>query len=198
MFRECCISIDKDEDFCVIEEKAVEYREMLRKILLACSDGERRDVKQFVLWLYGSLWSTVVDARAAGGMVDREKLWRLFYQLRTTDDFSAQWGKFLQVCKVAPKQPELFQHISLMYFKAVIAKAMPLPADAATANATPSSLTFEEVNAIKYMGGYIIRALRSEDQDLEFLVKDRPAKGDAASTSECWVRNRQGRAHSHN
>ena len=40
--------------------------EMLRKILLACSDGGRKGVKQFVLWLYGSLWLTIVDARAVG------------------------------------------------------------------------------------------------------------------------------------
>jgi len=59
-------------------------------------------------------------------------------------------------------EPLFYQHFTLILFEQIN--------DTCPWEASTIEFTYEEENAIRYMGGYVIRKLREKHQDVEFLV----------------------------
>ena len=93
-------------------------------------------------------------------IVDQEKLWTKFHKIRILPFFQSDWEKFLKVCKLKP-DPLVYQRLSLECLMILLKQATPIQ-EANSANIT--ELTYEEANALRYMGGYIIRSLTSSLQ----------------------------------
>ena len=51
--------------------------------------------------------------------VNKEKLWKGFYQLRISQEFVKQWTDFVAVVD-EPVKPVLFQHLSDLTFRMLI------------------------------------------------------------------------------
>jgi len=128
------------------------------------------------------LKAVIDNAHRANSTVDREKLWVVFHKERSEHKFCKKWKELLTHCDV-PYEPVLFQHLTLLMFKAMLVFHLPLPS---TTSESPTELTFEEVNAIRYMGGYIVRSFLKVIE-LDYLVKEAPDRFATLKESEDWT-----------
>ena len=88
----------------------------------------------------------------------QEKMWGEYHKLRTSKDFAAKWELFLSHLENTEMPPcaAFIQHITHEVFKKMIQVEYPLPAP--TNKALPL-LTDIEVNALRYVAGYVCRTL---------------------------------------
>ena len=154
----------------------------MEKIVCQCSPTNI-NVKSFSDWLYETLYPLIEDSRA-GLIIDREKLWTLFHQVRSANIFDLKWKDFLTVFHVDDPDPVLYQHLSIVYFKKLITCTLPVHDKSSPPN--DSELSYEESNAITYIGGYLIRSIWKEGSkpNLAFLIK---SSGSAIAESEEWL-----------
>ena len=61
------------------------------------------------------------------------------------------------------KEPVFYQHVTDETFEILIKKAV-VPVAAPITN-SPVSLTYEEENAVRYVGGYVVRVLRQQKEN---------------------------------
>lgn len=166
-----------DDDFCASADKAIELKEMARKVAQCCTE-DNGSATTFGKWLHATLQFIVTQCQKKK-VVDREKLWTDFHTVRSAQEFLEKWEEFLVKCDV-PQEPVLYQHLSLIMFKSLISAALPVLTESTS---SVNVLTHEELSAIRYMGGYVIRSLRSDgiESDLKFLVKE------GSEGEEDWV-----------
>ncbi len=67
--------------------------------------------------------------------------------------------------------PLFYQQVSLQIFSQLVVKATPEPV-ALCAQGEVSALTYEEENAVRYMGGYVIRALIKDNKTCSGIMND--------------------------
>ena len=181
-------TILKDEEFCACPAKAENFKDAIRKLIIYTTSTEE-NAAIFSKWLYSLMKRIVVGARSVRtGKVNREKLWESFHQIRSTDVFKEKWDEFFARCELR-SQPDLYQHVSLIYFKQFIDTVLPVAPinDDATTTCIPEDLSYEEINALRYIGGYIVRSIiedRSVVISARFLIQDKPS---SISPSEEWT-----------
>ena len=103
---------------------------------------------------------------------DRTELWKKFYVLRR----SKQWREYLELLNLSNEPLFFYQHLTLALFDQMLLDKFK--DDARPLETSAIEFTYEEENAIRYMGGYVIRKLREkkdlnvgflEDSDKEYL-----------------------------
>jgi len=126
--------------------------------------------------------------------INRDRLWRSFFMLRSSEEFIMLWEEFLSQAKVKAT-PTLYQQLSTLMFNEEVSKATKIERSSSDAI---EPLTDNERNALRYTVGYICRHLRkqlergSHDMKEELvlclmdLTKDRDS--DAIETDEEWTR----------
>ena len=182
-FKEACDSILKDEEFCACPKKSKTLKEILERLLSQLCAVEKGTVN-FSNWLYSSLKRIIDGAQSERTKkIKREKLWVSFHQIRSAQDFKEKWEEFLTSQKLNA-DPALYQYLSSIYLKLLIDSILPIIKDVGT---IPSDLSYEEINAIRYIGGYIIQSI-SKDQSVsastKYLIKD---EASPMSSSNEWV-----------
>lgn len=85
-------------------------------------------------------------------------MWEKYYQLRSTEKFSADWTSFLQLSGAAASQT-MYQHVTVVVMNHLIKKHFELPEQQATCTTSIPSLDYNERNALRYISGYITRTL---------------------------------------
>ena len=175
--RDACKVVLEDCDFCAGEERCMQLKEMTSTIMRCCAEEHNLE---FGKWLYSTVHAVIVGAQ--GAKIDPEILWSNFHAVRSAPEFSTAWEGFLKICGLSP-EPVLYQHISLVMLKELV-KATSRPAEEEEASGCPTVLTYEEVSAIKYVGGYLVRSLRDDfpESELKFLTIDKNT-----STSD-WIK----------
>ena len=93
-------------------------------------------------------------------MINSEKLWSSYHKLTTSKDFRTGWEEFLEDCNV-DKEPMIYQHITDETFTKLVEQSVKTTVSEQNdeQNDKEPSLTYEEENAVSYVGGYVIHAL---------------------------------------
>ena len=97
--------------------------------------------------------------------VNKEKLWTEFYQLQTSVLFREKWKSVL--VRIITES-NFFQSYTSILFDNILKMKFPVDKASAEARARPSS--YEEENAIHYVGGYVVAALKKRSTDTELLA----------------------------
>ena len=179
LLKDSCKAVTINEDLCAIEETSRLYKDAAKKLLELPHD----DIIEFAQWLESTLQCVIVYAQGKTCQISRDKLWMKFHESRSTTDFRLKWEAFLTTSRL-PKDPVFYQHLSLVALKKKMASLTQIPATASSSNV--SDLTFEEKNALCYIGGYILRSIKGKIKDLDigFLIKSSPSE---ENSMEEWV-----------
>ena len=103
-------------------------------------------------------------------------MWEHFFKLRSSEQFKTKWRVFLKenigCCEACPI---FFQFVTDYIMERLIKQNYPVHLDTSPSEMEAASLTYEEVNALRYTAGYVIRSLqkkieRSANPLLEELV----------------------------
>lgn len=122
----------------------------------------------FAEWLVTALQKIFEESKPAE-KIKQEKLWSNFHEFRSSNEFTASWEKYLSQLHIDAK-PMYYQHVTEEVFEALIEKQCINPKDHRETSETIKRLSFEEENAVRFVGGYVIKTLR----DVQKLPKDKP------------------------
>lgn len=126
--------------------------------------------------------------------LNREKMWRAVFHLRSSATFISRWQNLLQMAS-ATSTPILYQHITDLIFRKLICEHYE--STSTHESSTSSHVTDNEMNALRYAAGYIVRNVTKKicatpmfKEDLvnccQKLVKVRFECEDTA-TAEVWT-----------
>ena len=112
--------------------------------------------KEFGDWSAITLQEIIDTSRRRRGktkdIINQEKLWNKYHMIISSESFKISWETFLSDLQLE-KEPVFYQHVTDETFDILIKKAV-VPIAAPMTN-SPVSLTYEEENAVRYVGGYI-------------------------------------------
>lgn len=186
----CCKIIDDDSyDQSLPAHKVVtDVAASVKKLCLCPTPA----ATSFCQWLVSSLVDIVTKAAKGVKKVStfRERVWSKYHALRSSDNFRFKWHQFLRSSGLSA-EPLFYQQVSLYSLSQLVAKATPEPI-ACCPQEEVAALTYEEENAVRYMGGYIIRALNKvnkKNPEILLQLKDLVNDDDNAepAESEEWV-----------
>ena len=126
------------------------------------------ETRVFCNWLIENLEKIIGSAKKGTGCLNREKLWTEYYRLQISTAFTEKWKSFLQTVS-APIEAIFFQHCTRILFDNLLKDMFPVHEDNQRKD-SDYSLTTEEENAIRYVGGYVIASLRKHEGDEELLA----------------------------
>ena len=179
-----------DESYQVPSEANDACLKTARAMLTELKSPSLGDTRVFAGWLIEKLESIVDKSfTQATSSVNKEKLWTEFYQLQTSVLFREKWKSYLCLLKL-PQKVIFFQSYTSILFDNII--KMKFPVDKASeARAQPSS--YEEENAIRYVGGYVVAALKKRSTDMELLAGldhliEKDQEKIRSSESAVWVK----------
>lgn len=146
------------------------------------------NTEAFCKWLFTKL-SDIVHAGISDHRVNKEVLWPKLYQLQVSLEFEQKWTSHLTLIDV-PVEPIFYQHYTRIIFDNLVKQKIPTRKES-TVSAT--QLTFEEENAIYYVGGYVIKALKEKEGDEELLhgmnhLIDKDVKSTSEISASVWVK----------
>lgn len=146
----------------------------------------------FCQWLVSALTNIVTKAAKRVKKIStfKERVWSQFHALRSSSNFEHRWSQFLGDCNLQAERL-FYQQVSLHIMTQLVVNATPAPA-VCCAQEEVVALTYEEENAVRYMGGYIIRALKKDNKkSTEILLQLKDLVNDDADTepaeSEEWI-----------
>ena len=112
---------------------------------------------QFSRWVVTSL-SAVVQSVKRHSQLDKENLWIKFHELTVSTAFAKKWEDFGVTLGVRAMPPLLYQHITDVLFETIIKECVNSATCQSGSRAIDAiALTYEEDNAIYYIGGYVMQ-----------------------------------------
>jgi len=191
-------SIEQDDSFKVKSAEAIEARDMAQKLQEWCLAADNKQTfTTFILKLSKDLHQAMSSCKK--NSCNREKLWRNFFLLRSSDQFRKNWVDFLDYAKVTAT-PHLYQHITDIMFRKYVTEYASVSKSASGTKPDPApALTQHEGSALRYAAGYVCRHLRKKIERskhelkeemvlcLMALTKDRPEDGSQHASSEEWT-----------
>lgn len=141
---------------------------------LSCATAED---EEFADWLIETLKGTIKERE------DRAKLWKQFFTLRSSKEFCLRWQQYLESLKLTG-EPLFYQHVTLALYEQLLCSKFRTADTASEVSAI--QFTYEEENAIRYMGGYVIKKLKDKKCDVGFLV-DTKNKTSLEAQSSDWI-----------
>lgn len=92
----------------------------------------------------------------------RERMWEKFHKLTSSSKFRAMWEDFLHLA-TGIGTPIFYQFVTEQIMNSLIKHQLPLDKSSSIDdNPALMALDFEEANALRYCGGYLLRSLRSQ------------------------------------
>ena len=131
----------------------------MAKVVSAELQSPSEDSVAFCSWLVNQLVQ-IVDRSFSSttSQLNREKLWMYFYQLQVSKLFQDKWSDYLELIQLTGKAI-FFQNCTSILYDNIIKLKFPIPD-----NTEPlaDAFNFEEENAVRYVGGYVIAALKKK------------------------------------
>ena len=93
--------------------------------------------------------------------VARERMWTSYYLLCTSDDYISDWKAFLVKTGTDELSAIFYQYIGDYIFKQLIALKYPVTGGESCAERS-ETLSYEELNGLRYAAGYVPRAIRKK------------------------------------
>ena len=189
-------SILNDDSFKIMSSEAIEARKVAQILLDWCLDAANNNCfTTFVLKLSEDLKQAMSSCKKKS--CNREKLWRNFFLLRSSEKFREDWVNFLDSANVAAT-PILYQHLTDILFRGYIGDHVTGCTAETKVDPVPA-VTKREGNALRYAAGYVCRHLckkieRSKHELKEEMVlclmaltKDTPEEHSECGSSEEWT-----------
>ena len=108
---------------------------------------------------------------AKKSIINRDKLWREYFLLRSSKHFTEEWEKFLDsipTTKSKSGQPLLYQRVTDIIFKELIKEHYQI----SDQSIKGASLDEREANALRYVAAYVCRHLRRKLEQLNGSQKE--------------------------
>ena len=147
------------------------------------------DSSVFCAWLVNQLEQIVSESFSeTTSHINRDKLWSSFYQFQVSTLLQEKWTSYLHMLEL-PAKPIFFQTCTSILFDIIIKTKFPVPDATQT---PPEVFSFEEENAIRYVGGYVVAALKKRETDVEILagldhLTEKNPKAVSNGNSATWV-----------
>ena len=193
--RACDSILDDDMSRAGIDTEALKLCLSSARQLKSILQHDREEkAAEFFGWLSAELGGILERATVASAL-DQSILWSRFHALRCGDVFYKKWEHFLLFYNIT-LSPIFIQVLSMRMLDIVLKESFvcnqPSPEASATATASGSaSITYEERNAIRYVGGYIIRKLmkvHTKNSCISLALEDLIGDPDVQpEESEEWV-----------
>ena len=166
LMKAACSSIVENGDYDSSLGKSSLVCDMASRVKQHLSHHESVDCS----WLYSDL-HRIVDGAGKLKKVYRfkERVWSKFHELRTSDAFQLRWRQFLTANSLSV-EPLFYQQVSVHILSELVKGAKKLPA-APPPDEVPA-LTYEQENALRYTGGYIVRALKKKNKNDKSVLQD--------------------------
>ena len=150
-----------DESFAIPTEEIKKYLSIAQILTkhFNCDVALHR-CATFSNWLVNILEEVIRKSKNRSDMINSEKLWSGYHQITTSQSFRAGWEEFLGGCDVE-KEPMIYQHITDEVFTKLVEQTVHTAVSEQNEqdDEEEPSLTYEEANAVSYVGGYVIHAL---------------------------------------
>ena len=172
LMRSVIGGILSDESFVLSTEGNKICLNMAEKLARCFSaQPSERQVVDFASWLVGRLNGVIVEAQKRGkpNELNKERLWRNFQKMTCSEDFTLKWCSFLELLQLN-NEPLFYQILTDELFGQLLKKRLTQAgADQDDEDHEEcDELTFEEENAIRYIGGYVVRKLREQPNCAKF------------------------------
>ena len=111
----------------------------------------------------------VGTVKSEGSIINRDKLWKNFFALRTTEAFKMKWQDFLdsslssQACI-----PLFYQHITDILFKQLVKSHYQISDE----HVMVATVNNHERNALRYAAGYVCRHIRKRIERSNHAFKE--------------------------
>ncbi|XP_065888818.1 uncharacterized protein [Dysidea avara] len=179
-----------------MSSEAIEARKVAQILLDWCLNAANNNCfTTFVLKLSEDLKQAMSSCKKKS--CNREKLWRNFFLLRSSEKFREDWVNFLDSANVAAT-PILYQHLTDILFRGYIGDHVTGCTAETKVDPAPA-VTKREGNALRYAAGYVCRHLRKKIECskhelkeemvlcLMTLTKDTPEEHSECGSSEEWT-----------
>lgn len=152
-----------DESFSIPTEEIKKCLSIAQSLMKHFNcDQARQSCETFCSWLVDVLEEVIEKSKKRNGVINSEKLWTSYHKLTTSQAFRTGWEEFLESCDV-DKEPMIYQHITDETFTKIVEQSVHTTAteqnNGLQNDDQEPSLTYEEENAVSYVGGYVIHAL---------------------------------------
>jgi hypothetical protein len=160
VFRKALMQLFGDESLQLATEgnrRCLTMANTLLQILLSNhSPDQNKILIDFSTGLVTGVAKIVEDV--SGSSLNREKMWTNFHCLRSSREFRGKWETFLRALQM-PTCPIFYQHVTANVMEQIIKQKLPVTNSSTSSQST--SLTYEEENAIRYVGGYVIKSVKA-------------------------------------
>ena len=172
ILQETIAGVLTDPYFEIATKEALTCLEEAKSVVHTFSqpdDTQFQAQQSFAAWLYKSLAAIVSSAQVSAQKFSKEKMWIKFHELTSSLQFSEKWELFASELGIRLLSPLLYQHITGVIFERIIENKLT-PVFSATDTlddviediGLTYGLTYGEENAVHYVGGYVIRQLKSD------------------------------------
>lgn len=187
MFRGALSNVLADESYTIPTEEAKCCLLIAQKLVSVLDEPSTictEFSEKFSSWLVGELKKIVKKSIKRNGLINPEKLWSMYHECTSSSAFRLKWEEFLAMAQ-QPLEPLLYQHVTDMIFEAAV-KEVVAPEEVTNEPAEYSeAFTFEEENAVRYVGGFVIHCLQKSKTNKsisgilqEFIESDATQKTD--------------------
>ena len=92
---------------------------------------------------------------------NREKLWRNYFLLHSSEEFIKLWTVFLNSANLIPTS-SFYQHLTDIVFRKMIQDHLLFSSPTNSDKITITPISYQEGNALRYTAGYVCRHLRKK------------------------------------
>lgn len=187
MLRNSFAGVMSDELFLVPTKEAKDCLQAAQGMLQQFSSTTEIH-QQFSDWLVTVL-NNIVESGTSSTGLKREKLWINYHRKVSSPDFVAKWKEF--ACEIGVQVTSLFlQHITDDLFNVMLNEKFGV--SQCTYDDELPDLTYEEQNAVHYVGGYVLHALKKSKGNADLLpIVDKliMSDGEHTGTSQTWLKS---------
>ena len=165
LLKDSVSSILVDDSFTRLPSSAAQNAHTTAtQLLLWCDVTENASVLDTFAADIWTLFNDVVNsADMLVSKLNKDKLWKSFHTLRTSESYEAKWIVFLKVSTTVKPCPIFYQYVSDYFFKLYLKSKIFHPGSygitQCTSSASTDMLSFNEENALRYISGYVIKSL---------------------------------------
>ncbi len=161
LFKKAVGSVLDDKGFEIATQKA-ERAVLTAERLLKWVECNKVEGAAFASTLVTSIRMCCSHSRAVLCHTLKEKMWEKYYKLCSSEDFRTSWTQFIQSSIGFLGNPIYYQFVTKAILEEIIKIQFPV-IHSYSPNATEQvSLDFQERNALRYVGGYLLRSLKTK------------------------------------
>ena len=194
MFVDALKRVLKDDGFSVPSQSAKDAIRTSELLLEWMTDEDKRGIVGcFVEELYKEL-KKCFEGPSGTCRVMRERMWRKYHEFRSSGEFKSMWKRLFENDFGGKLCPIFYQYVTNAVMEALIKEQFPTLEDSTTIEEPAPSLDDEEKSALRYVAGYVIRAVvkkierssHPEKRELEKCIKEVVEKEECGDSVK-WI-----------